>query len=108
MNEQEKRVRLAQLLGWKNIWQRNTYDYAGVSPTGEEIDLPWWWSTLDDAHALGEEMMRRGLMEEYIAAIYDPYIAMPDRLPWEQYLLLCPASVRAEAALAVLERKEKK
>jgi hypothetical protein len=118
MTEQEKQICLFKLLGWR-VLPQDDHRWKLVSPEGDEgwhypdnecpwDDVPNYFSDLNAAHALGEEMRRRGLLVEYLEYLFNA--SLKDQTPqtvepgWDEWLLLCPASVRAEAALSVLEK----
>jgi hypothetical protein len=118
MTEHEKQLRLAQLLGWTELENALADEILATPPpeahhpipgvaynsSGKYL-LPDYFSDLNAAHALGEEMLKRGLMQQYLDELSSSNYG-EQQYSWNTWLLLLPASVRAEAALAVLEREE--
>ncbi len=121
MNEQEKRVRLAELLGWQNprvLWPDESWlpGDQRMMPPGYAAKWalmlrPDWWNDLNAAHALGEEMQRRGLTNEYTQAILTSLSHAKGEATYTSAmlhfdLLQASAAVRADAALSVLEKEK--
>jgi hypothetical protein len=109
-NQQDKLADLARLLGWTQIHGTTANKLAGIPPGYDPkswATLPNYYTDLNAAHDLGEEMARRGLRAEWVDALRLLVVKHPSQVGTPFIYAQATAAQRAEAArLTLLKAQE--